>query len=247
MSSRPASLEVLLNVCSALQDGPIPKASFSSVLSTYNMSLDQIEQMTGTLLIDVKENMVYLTDKGKEWFYHLGFLFGKRSLQALLTYHRQTRKPRLVNDACNFIMSFIEKLPKIESFWICSPWIVIGSEHRLRFKECLQKIHSVQIITRPPKKTASANLRDSIENSLAWLWKQGVRKISLHESVHAKAYLLEQSPDSWRNRVLLLGSENLTFSRNPELSLCIYDDRLFREAKARLASLITWRRFKIRN
>ncbi len=247
MSSKPASLEALLNICSVLQRGPVSRVYFSGVLSTYNLSFDQIEQMSGTLLIDVKEDMVCLTDKGKEWFYHLGYLFGKRSLQALMNFHRQSRKPRLVNDACNFIMSFMEKLPKLESFWICSPWIVIGKEHQSRFKRCLEKVHRVQIITRPPEKTATANLRNSIENSLRWLWNQGIRKISLHGSVHAKVYLLEQSIDSWRNRVLLLGSENLTFSRNPELSLCIYDDRLFREAKARLASLITWKRFKISN
>jgi len=247
MSLKPANLEIILNICSVLQDGPVSKAYFSSLLETHNLSFDEIEHMTGTPLIDVKENMVYLTDKGKKWFYHLGYLFGRRSLKALLNFHRQNRKPRLVDDACNFIMSFTEKLPRLESFWICSPWIVIGNEHRSRFKRCLEKMHRVQIITRPPKKTASANLRDSVEDSLEWLWNQHVRKISLHDSIHAKVYLLEQSPDSWRNRILLIGSENLTFSRNPELSLCIYDDRLFREAKARLASLITSKRFRIGN
>lgn len=245
MSKNSFALEVLLNVCSILQAGPVSKSYFSSILSTYSLTFDEIEQVTGTLLIDVKENMVYLTDKGKEWFYHLGYLFGRRSLKSLLSFYRQNRKPRLVNDACNFIMAFIERLPKLESFWICSPWILIGKEHRSRFKRCLEKVNRIQIITRPPEKTAITNLRKSVENSLIWLWKQGVRKISLHENVHAKAYLLEESVDSWRNRVLILGSENFTFSKNPELSLCIYDDRLFREAKARLASLITGKRFKL--
>jgi len=43
--------------------------------------------------------------------------------------------------------------------------------------------------------------------------------------------------------MLIIGSENFTFSDNPELSLCISDDRLFKDARARLASLITNKRF----
>lgn len=244
MSENPSALEALLEVCSAIQTGPITKPHFSNILSAYGLTLDEIEQITGALLIDVKENMVYLTEKGRQWFHHLGYLFGKRSLNSLLSLYRQTRKPRLVIDACNFIMVFIERLPKLENFWICSPWIVIGKEHRLRFERCLQKVNRIQIITRPPEQTAISYLRESVEDSLTWLWKHGIKKISLHENVHAKVYLLEESVDSWRNRLLLLGSENLTFSKNPELSLCIYDDRLFREARARLASLITQKKFR---
>jgi len=246
LSKNTFAVEALLEVCSVLQDGPVSTSYFSSILSRYNLTLDEIEQLTGTLLIDVKENTVYLTDKGKEWFYHLGYLSGRRSLKSLLSFYRQNWRPRLMNDACNFIMSFMERLPKLESFWICSPWISIGQEHRSRFKRCLKKVNRIQIITRPPERTAITNLRTSVENSLAWLWEQGVNKISLHENVHAKVYLLEESVDTWRNRVLVLGSENFTFSKNPELSLCIYDDRLFREAKARLASLITGKRFKVK-
>ena len=244
MSENPSALEALLNVCSVLQAGPASKSYFLSILSTYNLTFEEIEQMTGTFLIDAKENMVYLTDRGNEWFHHLGYLFGRRSLKSLLSFYRQTRKPRLVNDACNFIMVFIERLPKLESFWICSPWIVIGNEHRPRFKRCLEKVKRIRIITRPPEKTTITDLRKSVEDSLLWLWKQGIKKISLHENVHAKVYLLEESVYSWRNRVLLLGSENFTFSKNPELSLCVYDDRLFREARARLASLITRKTFR---
>jgi len=244
MSKNTFSLEAFLSVCSVLQDGPVSKSYFLSTLSTYNLTLDDIEHTIDTLLIDIKENMVYITDKGKKWFYHLGYLYGRRSLKSLLSFYRQSRRPRLVDDACNFIMAFMERLPKLECFWICSPWILIGEEHRPRFKRCLEKVNRIQIITRPPEKTAMINLRTSVENSLKWLWKQGVKKISLHENVHAKVYLIEESVDSWRNRVLILGSENFTFSESPELSLCIYDDRLFREAKARLASLITRKRFK---
>lgn len=246
MSENTSALEAFLNVCSALQAGPVSKSYFSSILSAYNMTFSEIEQMTGAFLVDVKEDMVYLTDKGKEWFYHLGYLFGRRSLKSLLSFYRQTRRPRLVNDSCSFVMHFMERLPKLESFWICSPWIVIGNEHRSRFKRCLEKVDRIRIITRPPEKTAVTSLRNAVENSLLWLWDQGVKKISLHENVHAKVYLLEESVDSWRNRVLIIGSENFTFSKNPELSLCVYDDRLFREAKARLASLITGKRFRLK-
>lgn len=246
MSKNNSALEAFLNVCSVLQAGPVSKSYFSSMLSAYNLSFNEIEQMTGALLVDTKEDLAYLTDRGKEWFYHLGYLFGRRSLKSLLSFYRQTRKPRLVNDTCSFIMHFIERLPKLESFWICSPWIVIGNQHRSRFKRCLEKVNRIRIITRPPDKTAVTNLRKSIEDSLSWLLEQGVKKISLHESVHAKVYLLEESVDSWRHRVLIIGSENLTFSKNPELSLCIYDDRIYREARARLASLITGKRFNLK-
>lgn len=245
LSENPTTLDALLKACSVIYPGPVSKSHFSEILSAHGLTLDEIEQMTGTLLIDIKQDMVALTDKGREWFYHLGYLLGKRSLKSLLDFHRKSGKHRLVNDACNFIMSFIERLPGLENFWICSPWIIIGEEHRSRFKKCLQKVDRIQIITRPPEKTTIINMRKSVEDSLSWLWKQGVRKISLHDNVHAKVYLLEERVDSWRNRVLLLGSENFTFSKNPELSLCIYDDRLYREARARLASLITQKKFRV--
>lgn len=246
MTKNPSTLEIILSVCSTLQAGPVSKSHFLSILSAHDLTFNGIEQIAGTSLVDVKEDMVYLTDKGKEWLWHLGYLFERRSLKSLLSLYRQTRRPRLVNDACSFVMHFIERLPKLESFWICSPWIVIGNEHRSRFKRCLEKVNRTLIVTRPPEKTAVTNLRKSVEDSLLWLWEQGVKKISLHENVHAKVYLLEESVDSWRHRVLIIGSENLTFSKNPELSLCIYDDRLFREAKARLTSLITGKRFKLK-
>lgn len=237
------TFESLLNVFSTLQAGPTSRSHFSAILTRHNLTFEDVEAMTDTLLIEAKENTVYLTDKGREWFFHLGYLFGRRSLKSLLSFYRKSRRPRLVSDACNFIMAFIERLPKLETFWICSPWIVIREEHRSRFKKCLQKANRIRVITRPPEKTNIINLRKSVKDSLLWLSAQGVGRISLFENVHAKAYLLEESVDSWRNRVLIIGSENLTFSSNPELSLCVYDDRLFREAKARLASLITGKKF----
>ncbi len=246
MTKNQSTLETILTVCSALQAGPVSKSHFLSILLAHDLTFNEIEQIADTSLIDMKEDVVYLTDKGKEWLCHLGYLFGRRSLKSLFSFHRQTRRSRLVNDACSFIMHFIERLPRLESFWICSPWIVIRNEHRSRFKKCLEKVDRIHIITRPPEKTAVTNLRKSVEDSLLWLWDQGVKKISLHENVHAKVYLLEESADSWRHRILIIGSENLTFSTNPELSLCIYDDRLFREARARLTSLITGKRFKLK-
>lgn len=242
--SKPATLEAILDICSFLQTGPVLRKDFSQMLLANDLTIDEIEQITGALLIDIKENMVYLTDKGKEWVCHLGYLFGRNPLSALLEFYRKEKEHRIVSDACGFIMNFIERLPQLDSFWICSPWIVIAEERRSRFKKCLEKVKRIQIITRPPRSTTPDKFRKSVEDSLTWLYKQGVEKISLHESVHAKAYLLEESVNSWRNRVLVLGSENLTFSDNPELSLCIYDDRLFRDVRSRLASLITPTRFK---
>jgi len=246
MTNNSSTLEAILNVWSLLQAGPVSKSHFLSILSAHNLTFNEVEEIGDTILINVKEDMLYLTDEGKEWLCHLGYLFGRRSLKSLLSFYNQTQRPRLVNDACSFVMHFIERLPKLESFWICSPWIVIRNEHRPRFKKCLEKVKRTQIITRPPEKTSVINLRKSVEDSLFWLWEQGVKKISLHENVHAKVYLLEERVDSWKHRVLIIGSENLTFSRNPELSLCIFDDRLFREAKARLASLITGKRFRLK-
>lgn len=244
MSKNQPKLEALLNALSILQNGPASKSELLQILSPCDLSIDEINQITGFPLIELKEDLAYIADRGREWFCHLGYLLEKRSLQSLLDFYHQESGARIISDACNFIMSFIERLPKLESFWICSPWIVIGDEHRPRFGRCLERIDRILIITRPPEKNAPANLRKSVQDSLSWLHKQGVERICLHESVHAKVYLLEESVYSWRNRLLILGSENLTFSENPELSISIRDERLFRQAKGMLGSLITGRKFK---
>lgn len=244
MSKSQPKLEALLNILSILQNGPISKSELSQILSPYDLSFDEITQITGFPLVELKEDLAYVTDKGREWFCHLGYLLEKRPLQSLLDFYHQESGARIIGDACNFIMSFIERFPRLESFWICSPWIVIGGEHRPRLGRCLKKIDRILIITRPPEKNAPTNLRKSVQDSLSWLHNQGVERICLHESVHAKVYLLEESVYSWRNRLLILGSENLTFSENPELSISIHDERLFRQAKGMLGSLITGRKFK---
>lgn len=236
-------LDAVFEVFTVLNSGPAERSDFDDVLSENGLSIAEIQQLTNLSLFDTKENEVYLTDTGKEWFCHLGYLLKKRSFRSLMEFYHRGTEPHLVHDAISFVMAFIEKLPKIDSFWICSPWISIERQSRPRFKRCLQKIKHVQVITRPPGKTSSANMRSSIEDSLRWLLEQGVDKISLHDNVHARVYLIEESIYSWRNRAMLIGSENFTFSTNPELSLCTFDDRLFREARARLASLITDKRF----
>ena len=237
-------MDAVLEVFNILNSGPAERAIFNQILSEKRLAIDVFEQITSVSLIEIKENEVYLTDIGKEWFYHLGYLLKKRSFRSLMEFYHRGTEPHLVNDAISFVMTFIEKLPQVDSFWICSPWISIEPQSGTRFKQCLQKIKRIQIITRPPEKSSSANIRNSVEDSLDWLLKQGVDKISLHDNVHAKVYLIEENINSWRNRALLIGSENFTFSINPELSLCIFDDRLFHEARARLASLITDKRFK---
>jgi hypothetical protein len=237
-------LDTILEAFTILNSGPAEREDFNKILSEKGLSIAAIEQMVTVPLIDIKENEVYLTDTGKEWFYHFGYLLKKRSFRSLMEFYHRGTDPHLVHDGISYLMTFIERLPKIDSFWICSPWISIDANSRIRFKRCLEKIKRVQIITRPPEKTSSANIRNSVEDSLDWLLKQGIDKICLHENVHAKVYLIEENVNSWRNRVLLIGSENFTFSHNPELSLCIFDDRLFHEARARLASLITDKRFK---
>jgi hypothetical protein len=236
-------LDAVFEVFAVLNSGPAERSYFDDVLSKNGLSIAAIQQITSFSLLDTKENEVYLTDIGKEWFCHLGYLLKKRSFRSLMEFYHRGTEPHLVHDAVSFIMTLIEKLPKLDSFWICSPWISIEKQSRPRFKQCLRKIKHIQIITRPPEKTTSANIRSSVEDSLGWLLEQGVDKISLHDNVHAKVYLIEESINSWRNRAMLIGSENFTFSANPELSLCIFDDRLFREARARLASLITDKRF----
>jgi len=243
MSKKRSTLEAILDVCSVLSSGPTEKTQLSLLLSQNNLTVSDIEQAIGVPIVDFKENQAYLTDKGKEWLCHLGYLLGKRSLRSLLSFYHRGTEHRLIHDACNFIMTFIERLPSLDSFWICSPWITIEQEQRPRFKRCLGKIKRIQIITRPPEKTGNVNIRKSVEDSLEWLVKQRVEKISLHDNVHAKVYLIEENVNSWRNRMLIIGSENFTFSDNPELSLCISDDRLFKDARARLASLITNKRF----
>lgn len=243
MSKKQPTLEAILDACSVLNSGSAHRIEFMAILSQSGLSVDDIEQITSVSLFDMKEDEVYLTDIGREWFYHLGFLLKKRSFKSLMEFYHRGTEPHLVHDAVNFIMTFIERLPELDNFWICSPWISIEKQSRPRFKRCLEKIKRTRIITRPPEKTSSANMRNSVEDSLKWLLEQGVDKISLHDNVHAKVYLLEEDVNSWRNRVLLIGSENFTFSSNPELSLCLFDDRLFRDARARLASLITGKRF----
>jgi hypothetical protein len=213
-------------------------------LEPHEMSIDDVNRLSGFPLIELKEDLAYIADKGREWFYHLGYLLERRSLQSLLEVYRQGSGARIISDACNFIMSYIERLPKLENFWICSPWIVIDEKNRPRFGRCLEKIDRIQVITRPPDKNAQINLRKSVHDSLTWLNDRGVEKICLHENVHAKVYLLEESINSWRNRLLILGSENFTFSENPELSICIHEERLFRQAKNMLGSLITGKKFK---
>jgi hypothetical protein len=236
-------LDAVFEVFAVLNSGPAERSDFDDVLSKNGLSFAAIQQITSFSLFDTKENEVYLTDTGKEWFCHFGYLLKKRSFHSLMEFYHRGTEPHLVHDAVSFVMAFIEKLPKLDSFWICSPWISIEKQSRPRFKRCLQKIKRIQIITRPPEKTSSANIRRSVEDSLSWLVEQGVDKISLHENVHAKVYLIEENVNSWRNRAMLIGSENFTFSTNPELSLCTFDDRLFREARGRLASLITDKRF----
>jgi hypothetical protein len=236
-------LDAVLETCSILNLNSIKRADFVAVLAQNGLSINDIQRLTSISLFEIKEDEVYITDAGKEWFYHIGYLLKKRSFRSLMEFYHRGTEPRLIHDAVSFLMTFIERLPQIDSLWICSPWISIEMQSRPRFKKCLEKIRRTQIITRPPETTMNANIRNSIKDSLNWLLKQGIDRISLHNSVHAKVYLIEENVNSWRNRVLLIGSENFTFSNNPELSLCIFDDRLFRDARARLASLITEKRF----
>jgi hypothetical protein len=244
MNKPQPTIDTIFQLCSILNSGPAKRTDFSKLLSKNDLSIDDIQQIATVNLFESKEDEIFLTDIGKEWFYHLGYLLRKRSFKSLMEFYHRGTESHLVHDAVSYMMALIERLPRIESFWICSPWISINDQSKPRFGRCLQKIKRIQIITRPPERTINANIRNSVEDSLNWLIEQGVEKISLHDNVHAKVYLIEENVNSWRNRVLLIGSENFTFSSNPELSLCMFDDRLFRDARARLASLITGKRFK---
>lgn len=237
------TLDAIFEVLSFLNTGPLKRPIFDNLLSDNGLSFQIIQKTFSVNLVEFKEDEVFLTEPGKEWFYHLGYLLKKRTFKTLMEFYHHGTEPHLVHDAVSFIINYMEKLPSIDSFWICSPWISIHQQNRIRFKKCLGKIKHVQVITRPPEKNSNGNIRYAVEDSLNWLYDQGIDKISLHDNVHAKVYLIEQSANTWRNRVLIIGSENFTFSDNPELSLCIYDDRLFRDARARLASLITGKRF----